>query len=164
MGPDDVCWDVGAGTGSVSIEMAAQARRVYAVERDGEACSLIRQNREKFHAWNLTLVEGEAPDALKALPAPDAVFIGGSGGKMASIVNVAMEKNPKVRLCISAIALETLHAALGALASHNIEAELTQLAVSESKMTGGLHLLMANNPIFLITRRQRHDPSLHCPA
>ena len=154
VGPDDVCWDVGAGTGSVSIELAAQARRVYAVERDGEACSLIRQNREKFHAWNLTLVEGEAPDALKALPAPDAVFIGGSGGNMAAIVSEALARNPKVRLCISAIALETLLAAVDALASNSIEAELTQLAVSESKMTGGLHLLMANNPIFLITRRQ----------
>lgn len=160
----DVCWDIGAGTGSVSVELTAFARRVYAVERDSEACSLIRQNREKFHAWNLELIEGRAPGALEELPAPDAVFIGGSGGKMVSIVDAALAKNPRARLCVSAIALETLHAAVDALASHSIEAEITQLTVSRSKITGGLHLLMANNPIFLITRRQQHEPSLHCPA
>ena len=148
--PRDVCWDVGAGTGSVSIELAAQARRVYAVERSGEACSLIRQNREKFHAWNLLLTEGSAPDALAGLPAPDAVFVGGTGGELAPIVDAAMAKNPKARLCISAIALETLHTGIEALASHGIEAEITQIAVSQTKAAGGLRLLTANNPVFLI--------------
>ena len=150
VGHSDVCWDVGAGTGSVSIELAASARRVYAVERSGEACSLIRQNREKFHAWNLKLIEGRAPDALAELPAPDAVFIGGSDGELLSIVDAAMAKNPKVRLCISAIALETLHTAVAALAAHGIEAEVTQLAVSQARAAAKLHLLTANNPVFLI--------------
>ena len=151
VGPGDVCWDVGAGTGSVSIELAASARRVYAVERDETACSLVRQNREKFHAWNLTLIEGRAPDALAELPAPDAVFVGGSGGELAPIVDAALTKNPKARLCISAIALETLHTAMAALAAHGIEAEVTQIAVSQTRAaTVKLHLLTANNPVFLI--------------
>lgn len=80
--PGDTLWDVGAGTGSVSVELALAAPRghVYAVECDPEACGLIRQNRERFHACNLTLVEGRAPAALADLPAPDAVFIGGTKG------------------------------------------------------------------------------------
>ena len=80
--PADTLWDVGAGTGSVSVELALAAPRghVYAVECDPEACGLIRQNRETFHACNPTLVEGRAPAALADLPAPDAVFIGGTKG------------------------------------------------------------------------------------
>ena len=151
--PELVLWDVGAGTGSVSVELALAAPkgRVYAVEYKPEACDLIRQNREAFHAWNLKLVPGRAPEALQALPAPDAVFIGGSGGAMDAIVQAALEKNPHARLCISAIALETVQAALTALSARDVPATVTQLAVSETRPAGGLNLLMANNPIFLLT-------------
>ena len=89
--------------------------RVYAVECDPEGCALIQANRQKFLARNLTLVEGLAPAALADLPAPDAVFIGGSKGSLAAIVDAALEKNPAARICASAIALETLSAAVAAL-------------------------------------------------
>ena len=148
--PRDVCWDVGAGTGSVGVELSALCRRVYAVERDKGACGLISQNREKFHAYNLHLIEGRAPAVLEALPAPDAVFVGGSGGELAAIIASALGKNPRVRLCVSAIALETLHAAVAALTAHGIEADVTQIAVSRTKAAGKLHLLTAGNPVFLI--------------
>lgn len=151
--PEDILWDVGAGTGSVSVELALAAPRgqVYAVECNETACGLIRQNREKFAAFNLTLIEGKAPDALKALPAPDAVFIGGTKGGMAGVVDAVLEKNPSARICISAIALETLSAAVAALTAHGLSAEVTQIAVSRTRPAGRLHLLMANNPVFLIT-------------
>ena len=70
--PGDVCWDVGAGTGSVSVELALAAHRgrVYAVECEADACALIRRNRERFGAWNMTPVQGRAPEALAGLPAP----------------------------------------------------------------------------------------------
>ena len=154
--PDDTVWDVGAGTGSVSVELALAARegRAYAVERSAEACALIRRNREKFGAWNLSLVEGEAPGALADLPAPDAVFIGGTKGGMEEIVDAVLRKNPDARLCITAIALETLSAAVAALTARGLEAEVTQLAVSRAKPAGGLHLLMANNPTFLVTAKR----------
>lgn len=115
--PTDTLWDVGAGTGSVSVELALAAPRgrVYAVECDPEACALIRKNRERFAAWNLTLIEGKAPQALEALPAPDAVFLGGTKGSMEAVVDAVLAKNPQARLCISAIALETLSAAVAAL-------------------------------------------------
>ena len=155
--PTDTLWDVGAGTGSVSVELALAAPRghVYAVECAPDACALIRQNREKFHAYNLSLIEGTAPQVLADLPAPDAVFIGGTKGSMAEVVNAALAKNPNARLCISAIALETLSAAIAALAAHGQTAEVTQLAVSRTRPAGKLHLLMANNPIFLITGERK---------
>lgn len=151
--PGDVLWDVGAGTGSVSVELALAAPEgeTFAVECMPEACGLIRANREKFSAWNLHLVEGRAPDVLGELPVPDGVFIGGTKGGMAEIIAIVLEKNPQARVCISAIALETLSAAVAALAEHGLTAHVTQIAVSRSKSAGKLHLLTANNPIFLIT-------------
>ena len=155
--PTDTLWDVGAGTGSVSIELAlaASCGQVHAVECDPEACALIRRNREKFAAYNLSLHEGKAPEALADLPAPDAVFIGGTKGSMEAVIDVILAKNPAARICISAIALETLSVAVAALTSHSLSAEVTQIAVSRSRPAGRLHLLMANNPVFLITGERK---------
>lgn len=151
--PEDILWDVGAGTGSVSVELALAAPRgrVYAVECRPEGCALIKANREKFRTRNLVLVEGLAPAALSDLPAPDAVFIGGSKGSLAAIVDAALDKNPDARICVSAIALETLSAAVAALTAKGRNVQVSQIAVSRAKAVGGLHLMMAQNPIYLIT-------------
>ena len=151
--PEDILWDVGAGTGSVSVELALAAPRgrVYAVECRPEGCALIKANREKFRTRNLVLVEGLAPAALSDLPAPDAVFIGGSKGNLAAIVDAALDKNPDARICVSAIALETLSAAVAALTAKGRTVQVSQIAVSRAKAVGGLHLMMAQNPIYLIT-------------
>ena len=151
--PEDILWDVGAGTGSVSVELALAAPRgrVYAVECRPEGCALIKANREKFRTRNLVLVEGLAPDALSDLPAPDAVFIGGSKGSLAAIVDAALDKNPDARICVSAIALETLSAAVAALTAKGRTVQVSQIVVSRAKAVGGLHLMMAQNPIYLIT-------------
>ena len=151
--PEDILWDVGAGTGSVSVELALAAPRgrVYAVECRPEGCALIKANREKFRTRNLVLVEGLAPAALSDLPAPDAVFIGGSKGSLAAIVDAALDKNPDARICVSAIALETLSAAVAALTARGRTVQVSQIAVSRAKAVGGLHLMMAQNPIYLIT-------------
>lgn len=151
--PGDILWDVGAGTGSVSVELALAAPRgrVYAVECRPEGCALIKANREKFRTRNLVLVEGLAPDALSDLPAPDAVFIGGSKGSLDAIVDAALDKNPDARICVSAIALETLSAAVAALTAKGRTVQVSQIAVSRARAVGGLHLMMAQNPIYLIT-------------
>ena len=152
--PGDILWDVGAGTGSVSVELAlaAPAGQVYAAECDDEACGLIRENRAKFAVQNLHLTQGLAPAALADWPTPDAVFIGGSKGNLPAIVDAVLTANPAARLCISAIALETLQQAVTALTAHGLGAEVTQISVSRSRAAGGLHLLLANNPVFLIVR------------
>lgn len=151
VGPEDVCWDVGAGTGSVSVELALQARSLWAVERDPEALTLLRANRERFRAWRLRVVEGRAPEALQSLPAPDAVFVGGSGGELPRILQTVHDANPRARICVSAIALETLHTASERLTALGYETEVSQIAVSRSRPAGKLHLLTAQNPVFLIT-------------
>ena len=156
--PEDILWAVGAGTGSVSVEraLAAPRGRVYAVECRPEGCALIKANREKFRTRNLVLVEGLAPAALSDLPAPDAVFIGGSKGSLAAIVDAALDKNPDARICVSAIALESLSAAVAALTAKGRTVQVSQIAVSRARAVGGLHLMMAQNPIFLITG-ERHE-------
>ena len=151
VGPEDLCWDVGAGTGSVSVELALHSQAVWAIEHKAEACELIRCNREKFCAWNLRVVEGHAPETLHELPAPDVVFLGGTDRKMPEILQVVRAKNPKARICISAIALETLHQAVEELTALGYAPEITQIAVSRAKAAGDLHLLLAQNPIFLIS-------------
>ena len=88
---------------------------------------------------------------LLGLPAPDAVFIGGSKGSLAAIVDAALDKNPDARICVSAIALESLSAAVAALTAKGRTVQVSQIAVSRAKAVGGLHLMMAQNPIYLIT-------------
>lgn len=150
--PGDILWDVGAGTGSVSIELALAASwgRTYAVECEKKACSLIRINREKLGAWNVKLIEGAAPQALEGLETPDAVFIGGTRGSMEKVVNLVVDRNPGARICISAICIETLYQAVQALQGAGIRPEVTQIGISRGKAAGSLHMLMANNPVFLI--------------
>ena len=146
-------WDVGAGTGSVSVELSllAPRSRVYAVECKGEARALTRANRERFGAYNLELAEGRAPQVLEDLPAPDGVFIGGSDGELFPILQAAVEKNPAVRVCLTAIAVETLGAAAAALTQLGMEPRITQLTVARSRPAGGLNLMLGQNPVWIIT-------------
>ena len=98
-----------------------------------------------------------APAALEDLPAPDGVFVGGSGGELDAILAAALGKNPRVRLCVSAIALETLSAAAAAFAARGLEAQVTQIWAARSKGAGGLNLMMGQNPVWLISGRRREE-------
>lgn len=152
--PGGTYWDVGAGTGSVAVAISALARdgRVLAVERDPEACGLILENAARFGAGNLTLVQGEAPAALGDLPAPDGVFVGGSGGSLEDVLKTALEKNPRVRVVIAAITLETLSrgaALLDALPFAGVE--VSQITVARARELGRYHLMTGQNPVFLLS-------------
>ncbi len=152
--PGGTYWDVGAGTGSVSVAISALARdgRVLAVERDPEACGLILENAARFGAGNLTLVQGEAPAALGDLPAPDGVFVGGSGGSLEDILKTALEKNPCVRVVVAAVTLETLSrgaALLDALPFAGVE--VSQITVARARELGRYHLMTGQNPVFLLS-------------
>ena len=152
--PDDICYDIGAGTGSVTVEMALSAYngRIFAVERKSDALMLAEQNCQKFHIGNVSFVSGYAPAALDNLPAPDAVFVGGSSGNFAEILDTVLSKNQGARIVATAIALETVHTALMAFEKaglSNIEA--VQIGVACVQKRGGVHMLMAQNPIFVIS-------------
>ena len=107
---DSICYDVGAGTGSVSVEMALRADQgqVFAVEKKDDAVALLYKNKQRFAADNLEIIKGEAPEALKELPVPTHAFIGGSSGNLKEIVALLLEKNQDVRIVINCITLETI--------------------------------------------------------
>ncbi len=151
-----VIWDVGAGTGSVAVEcaLAAPAGQVFAIERSKAACELVAENRTRFGAHNLTIIEGSAPEALEDLPAPDRVFIGGSGGQLAAILDIALRKNPAVRVVCTAVTLETVGEAARLFAPLT-GTEMVQLAATRTRTAGEYHLMDAQNPVWLFVGEGR---------
>lgn len=147
-------WDVGAGTGSVSVEIARVLEDgvVYAVEREADALALIERNRARFGLWNLRPAAGCAPEALEGLPAPDAVFIGGSSGKLMEIVGAALEKNLAARIVINAVTLETVTVALGCFERLSLRnPDAVQLSVSRVREVGSHHIMQAQNPVWILS-------------
>ena len=152
----DTVWDVGAGTGSVSIEAAlvARAGSVWAVERNAAGVQLIRENADAFGCGNLHAVPGVAPEALAKLPVPDAVFVGGSAGELPSIVEAALEKNSQVRLCVPCVTVETLTEACELLSGSRFKGfEACQVSAARAEAVGSHHLMKAQNPVFLVSAR-----------
>lgn len=152
----DTVWDVGAGTGSVSIEAAlvARAGSVWAVERNAAGVRLIRENADAFGCGNVHAVPGIAPEALAKLPVPDAVFVGGSAGELPSIVEAALEKNSQVRLCVPCVTVETLTEACALLSGSRFKGfEACQVSAARAEAVGSHHLMKAQNPVFLVSAR-----------
>ena len=149
--PGDICYDYGCGTGSVTVEMALSAYEghVYAIDKKPEAVSLTQKNIDKFHIGNVTIIEGSAPDDLIA-EAPDVAFIGGSTGKIASMIEHLLCVNPKVRIVINAIALETVSESVKVLTNMGIETSVTQVSINKSKQAGSINMMMAQNSVFII--------------
>lgn len=150
---NSICYDVGAGTGSVAVEMALRAHqgKVYAIEKKEAAAELIAENKRKFVVDNLEIVRGEAPEALALLTAPTHAFIGGSSGNLKQIVQVLLEKNANVRIVINCITLETVTEALEVIRQFFTESEIVQIGVSRAKVLGRYHMMMGENPIYVIT-------------
>ena len=152
----DTVWDVGAGTGSVSIEAAlvARAGSVWAVERNAAGVRLIRENADAFGCGNVHAVLGVAPEALANLPVPDGVFVGGSAGELSSIVEAALEKNSQVRLCVPCVTVETLTEACALLSGSRFKGfEACQVSAARAEAVGSHHLMKAQNPVFLVSAR-----------
>jgi precorrin-6Y C5,15-methyltransferase (decarboxylating) len=153
--PDSVVWDIGAGTGSVSVEAGfiAHQGRVYAVERDEPSLALLRRNVERWSPGNVLVVAGEAPEALESLPAPDSVFVGGSGGNLAGILDAAAGRlNPAGRIVVNLAALERTEETRRRLATLGLTTELSQVMAARGReMPDGTTRLEALNPVFVVT-------------
>lgn len=153
---DALVYDVGAGTGSVTVEMALQAvdGMVYAIERNEEACGLIEENKRKFGTPNIEVIHGLAPEAMEALPAPTHAFIGGSAGNLKEIIKCLLYKNPNIRLVINTVTLETIGEVTECLKTLPlVEEEIISVSVAKAKGLGKYHLMMGQNPIYIITCR-----------
>ena len=157
--PDSVVWDVGAGTGSVSVECARACPlgQVFAIERKGEGASLIRENARRFHINNLRAIEGTAPDALENLPTSPQVFIGGTSGHLAEI----LQRIPGgCRVVATAVTLESIAELIRCFGERMDGAEYAQLSASRAEELGHYHLLRGMNPVLIAAgnlRRDRHE-------
>jgi precorrin-6Y C5,15-methyltransferase (decarboxylating) len=153
---DSIVWDIGAGTGSVSCEIALRVRygRVYAVEKDPAALVLLGEHKKKFGLYNMEIVPGSAPDVLRDLPKPDRVFIGGAGGSLGEILRAALEKNPRLALVINAVTLETLGLLTPLLGDARFAAaEIVQLSAAKAEKAGRCHLMRGSNPVYIFSGR-----------
>lgn len=152
---NDIVYDVGAGTGSCAIEFAGHAKDglVYAVEKEDEAFELINTNKKNLKRHNVISIKGSAPEILINLPAPDKVFIGGSSKTMKDIFKIVYEKNNHVKITVTAITLETIAAATDAFKDYNIEPDIVCINSAKSKKAGPYHMMMGNNPVYIITGR-----------
>lgn len=154
LGENAVAWDVGAGTGSVTVEMAlaAQRGRIYAIERKDAAVALLKENCARFHTDNVTVVPGTAPECCRELPAPTHAFLGGTSGNMKEIIALLLEKNPAVRIVATAVTLESVAELTACLALFpDRKPEIVTLSVSRGRPLGAYHLMTAQNPIWIFT-------------
>ena len=153
LSPTDIAYDIGCGTGSVTIEMAFSVYKgkVYAFDKNEDAIGLLKQNCQKFHLDNVEGICGLAPECLKGLPVPDVAFIGGSSGNMDEIVSYLYGINSKMQFVITAVTLENAMAGLNSLKNVGITGDIVQVAVSKGKPIADLHMLIAQNPIFIIS-------------
>jgi len=152
--PNQVVWDIGAGTGSVSIEIArlSPTSQVCAVEKTAIGYSLIQQNCDRLQVCNVQAIQGKAPAVLAQLPPPDRIFIGGSGGHLPEILGVCdRQLSPQGILVLAFATVEHLSTGLEVLRSRNWNYRLLQLNISRSVPVGSLTRLSPLNPVTLAT-------------
>ncbi len=157
---NSVVYDLGSGTGSVSIECALMAfkGKVFSVDKNENAIECLNNNISKFGISNINVIKGEAPECLKDIAAPTHCFIGGSSGKLFGIVKTVLEKNSKTRFVINAITLETvLEAKKAALSLDCKNLEIINISASRAKNIGDLSLMMGLNPVFIISFTGKGD-------
>lgn len=149
---DSILYDIGSGTGSIAVEAALLSDdiAVYAVEQKENAVSLIQKNKDRYELDNLHIIHTKAPDGLSDLPAPTHAFIGGSGGNLKEILDFLRSKNPRIRIVINAVSMETICEIHEILLSYGIaDADLVQIQASRSGKIGQYHLMQAENPVWI---------------
>lgn len=163
--PESVLADIGAGTGSVSVEAALswKVKSVWAIEKNREAVELLRQNiarAERAGSGTIHLLEGEALALLTDLEIREQfrtghrlthAFLGGTSGNMKQILEALLSLNPQMRIVINVIALESVAAAVDALRELSIEAEIVSVQTAKAKKAGNYHLMQGQNPVYIIS-------------
>lgn len=150
LSPDSIVWDIGAGTGSVSVECARICAfgSVYAVEYKEKALDIIKKNKEYFGLENLNIINGRAEQKIDDLPVPDSIFIGGSGGELPRLLNKIIELPKNINLVVSGVTLETQSAAY--LKMKNMPGfRAVKIDVGYDKQIGSYRIIDSNHPIML---------------
>lgn len=157
---DAVIYDIGAGTGSVSIELARKSpyALVYAIEKNEKALKLIEENKRKFGTDNLEIISGEAPEVLADLPAPTHVFIGGSSGNLRTILSTIFEKNSEVKVVMNTVSLNSLTEVMNLTENSDfVLSDIVQMNIAKAKQLGKYQMMMGQNPIYVITIEKRGE-------
>ena len=156
---DSVVWDIGAGTGPISVEasLICWQGTVYAIERDQDSLPLLQANVDKWGSDNVRVVSGEAPQALDGLPDPDAVFVGGSGGHLNDIlVTVSARLKPGGRLVVNLAALDRTQQVYNTLKAMEFQPEMAMVSSARGKeMPDGAIRLESLNPVFVVTGQRK---------
>jgi precorrin-6Y C5,15-methyltransferase (decarboxylating) len=147
-----VLWDIGAGSGSISLEAACLSSRlnVIAIEKNPERIETIKKNRAKYGLENIEVKCGEAPDILRDMPDPDRVFIGGSSGNLTETIKYVKGNTRAGIIVINAVTLDTLNEAVNTMETLGFSVTVVEVSVSKMKMVGGKRFLGAENPVFVI--------------
>jgi precorrin-6B C5,15-methyltransferase / cobalt-precorrin-6B C5,C15-methyltransferase len=155
-----VVWDIGAGTGSVSIEIARLCpnSQVYAIEKTAVGYRLITQNCRRFQVDNITAIQGAAPDSLASLPNPDRIFIGGSGGNLSQILQECDRISPQGVIVLALATVEHLTMALAWLNDKKWNYQLLQVQLSRSVPVAHLTRFSPLNPVTIITATPATKP------
>lgn len=151
---DAICYDIGAGTGGMTMDMARYVPNgtIIAFERNAEACELIRANAARLSARQVTVVQGSAPEILEGYEMPTHAFIGGSGGRLHEIVELLLEKNPCMRIVIDAVTLETVSEANALLKTLPVkDVDIVSVTVAKAKSAGAYHLMESMNPVYIFS-------------
>jgi precorrin-6Y C5,15-methyltransferase (decarboxylating) len=155
---DSTVWDIGAGSGSVGIEAAQLCPQghVYAIEKNIADFENALANRETFARHNYSLLNAKAPDGLQDWPDPDAVFIGGSGGELAALITLILQRlKPDGCLVMNFVTFENLAVAIDTLKSANVEWDVTQMQCSRSKPILDMQRLAAENPVWIVSAQKK---------
>jgi precorrin-6Y C5,15-methyltransferase (decarboxylating) len=146
----DIFWDIGAGTGSVSVEAALRCRMVYSVEYKDSALAVLEQNRKKFALSNMKIVGARASAALGSLPLPDKVFIGGSEEELNLILEHLSSLEKKIRVVISAVTLETRAACTRLLKKYR-EAEYISVTIGRAVKLGRYNTEKSDTTVYIFS-------------
>src|SRR5208283_4881198 len=147
-----VFWDIGSGSGSISIEAARlfPGLKVFAIEKNNEQVMNIKKNKIRFEASNIEIIEGVAPDVLKELPSPDRVFIGGSSGRLEEIISLLTKKMFSGIVIVNATKIETLAKSIADMHNAGFRVDISQVSVSRTKAVDNGNYLSALNPVFIV--------------
>lgn len=161
---DSVVWDIGAGSGSVGLEAALLSSQghVYALEKNGADLANIEANRHRLQLSNYTALHAKAPQGLDTLPDPDAVFIGGSGGNLALLIDLVLQRlRPQGWLVINLVTLENLHTATESLKQLGAQWELSQVTIARSQPILNMQRLSAENPVWVVAATNPPQPPFY---
>ncbi len=151
---DSIIWDIGAGSGAVGLEAARLCPQgfVYAIEKNPDDAAIARENRRRLAITNYRLIQAQAPQGLADWPDPDAVFIGGSGGQLATLIQLVLTRlRTQGWLVMNFVTFENLHLAMTALKTLQARWDVTQIQAARSQPILDMHRLAPENPVWILS-------------